>query len=487
MPPLESPLNASCIPHLQAHQHAANADDYMAQGLLMPAAEEHYKAAEAFEAALQAATEEHTKRTLRMLYNEHSKAGKELQRKIAKLREENKDPSLPQRVPSRNVAPAMASASVPPVGSSVASPQNPSSPPPQLSTGRLSDSQQMVDESFMLLGQKSETSDAFNHFWKITEGMLDYLSQPVAFATAPLAPPENNPSSSRRREGNGSDTDVEDTLTKTFNRGLDFVKAAGTRMLVRHDSSGNVLESSAKPGISTFPPKPITDDWEDDLEADEEDMADSFCIVPSKSDQSVALLKKENAAIKAQLDEERKKLAAAERMLKQRQEQDQHLRESIMLARKEAHRAMTSSMALRPPAAPPLPAPVPIPALAQISPVEIPGLTINVPPPPPPPTAVSPGPGRERNEAQLLRRVRELEEELRTVRAENEKQRAIIVKFRDRWEKLKESSRRKKEARAAAGHTSVANERIEEEPEAEAAAEKEDERPRKHTEGPILS
>ena len=61
------------------------------------------------------------------------------------------------------------------------------------------------------------------------------------------------------------------------------------------------------------------------------------------------------------------------------------------------------------------------------------------------------------------------------------------MKFRDRWEKLKESSRRKKEARAAAERTSVANDRIEEDPEAEAEAEKEDLRPRKHTEGPVSS
>lgn len=47
----------------QAHQHAANADDYMAQGLLIPASEEHYKAAEAFEAAYQASTEENVRRT----------------------------------------------------------------------------------------------------------------------------------------------------------------------------------------------------------------------------------------------------------------------------------------------------------------------------------------------------------------------------------------------------------------------------------------
>lgn len=44
---------------LQAHQHAANADDFLAQGLLIPAAEENYKAAMAFEAAYQASSDEH--------------------------------------------------------------------------------------------------------------------------------------------------------------------------------------------------------------------------------------------------------------------------------------------------------------------------------------------------------------------------------------------------------------------------------------------
>lgn len=42
----------------KAHQHAANADDYVAQGLLVPAAEEHYKAAEAYQACVEASTDE---------------------------------------------------------------------------------------------------------------------------------------------------------------------------------------------------------------------------------------------------------------------------------------------------------------------------------------------------------------------------------------------------------------------------------------------
>ena len=57
--------------------------------------------------------------------------------------------------------------------------------------------------------------------------------------------------------------------------------------------------------------------------------------------------------------------------------------------------------------------PPPVPSPADIS-----ALNMNVPPVAPPPL---PNIGRDR-EAQLLRRIRELEDELRGVRAENEKQ-----------------------------------------------------------------
>lgn len=194
MAPMDSPLN-------DAHQHAANADDFLARGLLIPAAEEHYKAAEAFQACVDASNDENTKRTLRMLHNEHMKMGKDLQRRIAKLKEENKDPSLPQK-------PARAPTAGPSASVSPPFPQSAPSPPPQLQN-KLSESQQTVDESFMLLGQRSDPGDAFHQFWKATEGMLEYLSRPVAFATAPLAP--EDPSLNRARNGSwSSDTDLED-------------------------------------------------------------------------------------------------------------------------------------------------------------------------------------------------------------------------------------------------------------------------------------
>ncbi|KAK7693243.1 hypothetical protein QCA50_002809 [Cerrena zonata] len=50
----------------------------------------------------------------------------------------------------------------------------------------------------------------------------------------------------------------------------------------------------------------------------------------------------------------------------------------------------------------------------------------------------------------------------------------MITKFRERWEKLKESAKRKKQARAAAETTSVMNDRIDEDPEAEEQAERDD-------------
>ena len=106
--------------------------------------------------------------------------------------------------------------------------------------------------------------------------MLDYLSQPVAFATAPLSPPDNS-----RKDGNSSDTDVEDPISKTLSRGLDFMKAAKSRMLTRHDSSTNMSSESQgdRAGITSFPPKPIiADDWDDDLE----DGNSSFILAMNK-------------------------------------------------------------------------------------------------------------------------------------------------------------------------------------------------------------
>lgn len=72
---------------------------------------------------------------------------------------------------------------------------------------------------------------------------------------------------------------------------------------------------------------------------------------------------------------------------------------------------MTSSLAARPGS----------------TPVDLTTLTINAAPIPPPPVpGLAPGIPRDR-EAQLMKRIRDLEEEVRAVRVENEKQVRILA------------------------------------------------------------
>lgn len=126
------------------------------------AAEEHSKAAEAYTAAIERSHDEsvrlqivlfflsnslsmQARRTLRMLYNEHRKAAKELQRKVDKLTEEGKDPSLPQK-------PELPKALHTPHNSQNANsmPRRNTSSPQHF--GRPLTESNMGDESFMLLG-----------------------------------------------------------------------------------------------------------------------------------------------------------------------------------------------------------------------------------------------------------------------------------------------------------------------------------------------
>ncbi|KAF8559515.1 hypothetical protein OG21DRAFT_1452641 [Imleria badia] len=422
MSTIDSPLHV-------AHQHAANAEDFLNEGLLIPAAEEHAKAAKAFLQCEEKSNDGNTKRTLRMLYNEHVKAGRELERRIAKLREENKDPTLPHKVSlAQTRAEHSSSASS---GRSHPSQPAPSPPLPSSASLRLMDSQNNVDESFMVLGQRSDPGDAFNHFWRIMEGMLDNLSQPVAFTTAPLGT-ETGFSGKRgvQRDGSsGSETEREAPFVSRFSRklGLD--------------------------GRSKLKQDTVLEETDEEVFADDgDDLSESFCLIPLESEPATSALKKENISLKQEMEEMQIRLAEAERVLQLRKEQDQLLRDSIVMARHQAQRAMGASLVLQRPG-------------GQQPAVDLGALNINLPSVPAPMAALNAGRDRE---AQLLRRIRDLEEELRVARVENDKQKVMIARFRERWEKLKESAKRKKDAKAAAGATKAGTrERIEEEPEAE--------------------
>ncbi|KIY51115.1 hypothetical protein FISHEDRAFT_38010, partial [Fistulina hepatica ATCC 64428] len=387
------------------------AEDALAKGLLIPAAEEHLKAANAFLAASEKCSDESTKRTLRMLHADHSKSAKDLQRRIDALRQEGKDPSLPQKPDPPKPAPR--------VNPGFATPTR-SVPSPTPSLRHMTDSQNAVDESFMLLaGQRSDPGDAFHQFWSIMQGLLDNLSQPVAFATAPLGTEADTskkgsgPASAKHlQEGSvGSDTDEEHLVTRL------------TRRLGITGSSGRRGESSRTASSASESPKsPIYNVVDDDFEIEDGDeLSESFLVIPSGQESNPAVLRKENAVLKAEIEVMKKQLQRTEHVIQMRREQDMQLRDSVYQATREAQRLIGQS------------------ALLQRSPAEL--AAVGVPPPIPLPT------GRE---AQYVRRIKDLEDELRGARAENEKHKASIVKYKERWEKLKESAKRKKEAKAAA-------------------------------------
>ncbi|KAF7978105.1 hypothetical protein HWV62_1514 [Athelia sp. TMB] len=434
-PTIESPLNT-------AHQHVQNSEEFEAQGLLIPAAEEHRKAAEAFQMCIEQSNDEQHKRTVRMLFNEQVKVEKELRRKIDKLRTENKDPSLPQK-------PAYAQPRGIPATQSfdmgTHSPRAVPSPPPY-ARGRMMDSHATVDESFMVLGGRSDPGDDFAKFWDRMQAMQDMLEQPlaVAFATAPLGEEEKRKKGGRRDASSSSadSTDIDEPISARFARKIGMTRASKSRIL------GGDTTKSHKDSLD--------EEFDEDVFADDNDeLSESFCLVPGESEASSSTLKKENAALKEKMEAMQQRLAQAERVLQMRKDQDMQLRDSIVMARQQAQRVMGASMMGQQarPGQPPL---------------DFSSLNINVPSVPAPIAPLNPV--RDREVPQLLRRVRELEEEVRSVKSENEKQKVMIAKFRERWEKLKESAKRKKDAKAAAeSMKSGVSERIDEEPEAEEA------------------
>jgi hypothetical protein len=147
--------------------HVGNGEEYEAQGLLIPAAQEFYKAAELFMACadkahdlveyfrnvsvlsdLRTITLQGVKNTLKMLYTANNRRGKALQRKIQQMRDEGKDPSIPFGI-KRTQSPQI-------VAGGLRVPRHDSpSRSFRLQDSAMLTSQRMLDDSYMVLGRVS--------------------------------------------------------------------------------------------------------------------------------------------------------------------------------------------------------------------------------------------------------------------------------------------------------------------------------------------
>ncbi|KAG8758000.1 hypothetical protein FRC14_001010 [Serendipita sp. 396] len=410
----------------KAHAHVAAGEDYEVQGLLVCAFPEFYKAAELFLACMDQVENPHTKQTLKLLYNENNRRGKELQRRVALNREEAHSVTNP-RTQSPNRAGTLA-------------PSSRYESPSRTNTreNNLTMSQRTIDDSYMVLGGRTDPQDPFNQFWSKLEQVLDNLSQPVAFATIPLTssyePTGDISTKDQEEEGYSDDSEVDPSRSRP--KLLDHM---GVNSQEEQENLADKLAQAL----------------EDDADLiDEFGMDESFYVVPSVASPSMKKLQAENIALKQELQVLKTRLGNAEKTIKGKIEQERAIRDSIISVRREAQRAISSSALIggRPGSLANLEATLPsiMPPLTNIQTQQTSGAL---------------GPERE---GQYVRRIRELEEELRQSRVENEKNRATIQRFRERWEKLKESAKRKRSAKAAenARGDSV-KETIQEEPELE--------------------
>jgi hypothetical protein len=173
------------------------------------------------------------------------------------------------------------------------------------------------------------------------QGMLDNLSQPVAFATVPLGnqDPSASASTSAMKEGLrkdnsfSSDTDYEEPMLSRFTRrmGIGPVRDSGKQKATPIDTEGFEDEDLFDEGTShLFLAENLVH-----ILQEGDHLSESFCLIPSGDEPSPAALKKENTSLRAETAALQKRLKATERMLQMRKEQDVQLRDSIFQATRE--------------------------------------------------------------------------------------------------------------------------------------------------------
>ncbi|CAB4475487.1 hypothetical protein RhiirA1_455743 [Rhizophagus irregularis] len=267
-----------------------------------------------------------------------------------------------------------------------------------------SDSEKTIEESYMMLkGNNDSTddddSDPFNKFWDIVEGLVQKISNPVAFATVPLNgadsqtkfDPNTIQSPLPFRYNTANENIVDDSKVEELNAAMmesfyiipkDQRPNSGSRTLGLPQSSSASSASTPKTPLGSL----------------------------SSNTKSLEEYSIENKQLKAIIDNMSKRMLTYEKAA----EENNMLKSSILQfkndVQKQAKRIKASQEILR--------------------------SSSIVKQPSPESSTVG--------NAYLQRRIKELEEENRLLRSERDKQQELVAKYKDRWEKLKESAKKKR-------------------------------------------
>nr|XP_019014340.1 uncharacterized protein I206_00422 [Kwoniella pini CBS 10737]OCF53121.1 hypothetical protein I206_00422 [Kwoniella pini CBS 10737] len=401
--------------------------------------------------------------TLKMLVMQHRKLLREVERRITNAQKDHSDVPNPTRVvenrplqrrlvsesaaSSRNAPGTYTAAGIQPSGlvNRLSPPHsippfafrpntvpvnnpNPTSEPSLSPLYSSSSTSSSTEESFIHFGSPPETLDPFSRFWGMVENMIEEVSGPVMFATAPVdllhSDPKKNSDAQLSRER--LSTKVKDKKKETTGEDSFYV------VKNRNKGKGKEIESTdeeeeivPKPSASASGPSKTAEELS--LEnASLKTSLDALAIHAESVDQT-------NKALNMKLEEREKGLKIIMEGLKKeagRVKAGQEVWKSQILA----NSLMSSTN----------PGRIPSGSSGKddackaivISHDNILGLAdLNY------------------IEYAAKKRIKELEDEVKSLKGENQKQKEQIGRYKERFEKIKMNAKAKKEAKLAAGQS----------------------------------
>ncbi|KAG8989117.1 hypothetical protein FRB94_002006 [Tulasnella sp. JGI-2019a] len=465
MPPIGAASMIGDAPLTKANDISGFADELLRQGDYSRAAQEHLKAAELYLQSVQYTQDVKLQTSLQRMHAEQLKLAEAAQRRAAQReRERELYPSRASGPSSSNHHHKSSRRTAAPRrgmgGYQSQSDASPSMTPPLSQSPRssvmpmqesiMSDaSRTSGSESYMVLGPDyPEANDTFQKFWDNLEGLADQMTQAIAFTTVPL--------------GDIPDA-AGDQISQTTNAESSDIKSRGRKAV--HGSKSGILSRS-----KIVAPMAESED-EESSDSDSWDMIPSASSPPQRKP-SVAVtsastitptahitshnkqLQEENEKLQVEMEQMRMKMTKLENVMKLRAGQSAQLKESIMMAKREAQRNLIQSVTFRQPTSFTPMSPLlletntgagiiaPSPLTANIITQQRSPSPFAVPPALSPPVATSAGGSPSISQQQ--NRIRELEDENRSLKSEVTKLRSQNNRFRDKWATLKEGARRKR-------------------------------------------
>ncbi|RSH90534.1 hypothetical protein EHS25_001139 [Saitozyma podzolica] len=344
------------------------------------------------------------------------------------------DPTVPPPLPLSNPNPYASPSSNPNPNSTPSKPAGSAhlpSAPPSVSLSPLASSSSSSDpaESYVNFGAVPDTLDPFSRFWGMLENMLDDISNPVAFASAPVSIPlssvdevlQRARGKTRKKEKDRDrekDKDKEKDKSSKRDEGRDREPSPSESYYVINKSKipEELQETQTQTKRNTSPVGKTAEE----LLMENESLKSSLDALATHAEALV----KQNKELRQQAEEREKMMRSVVvgvRREARKAKQGQDLIRSQLVASTSPFKPLDGGH----PAVATTPTPIP-------TQLDDPGIVTG-----------------------LKKRIRELEKEVESLKVDNEKQRAHVQKYRDRFDKIKTTSRAKRAEKEASATASI--------------------------------